>query len=113
MAKSKARRKVDLTVAQKITSVASLAMPEPLQRVLRNRIAALLFLLMVPVFLATGLATVSWENGMPKFSINKEKTEKAKEMAVQKIHEFRDEQFGSQPDAGPISSLRDRFDSHR
>lgn len=113
MAKSKAKRKAELTVPQKITSVASLAMPAPLQRVLQNRIAAFLFLLLVPVLLATGLATVSWENGMPKFSINKEKTEKAKEMAVQKIHEFRDEKFGSQPDAGPISSLRDRFDLNR
>jgi hypothetical protein len=67
----------------------------------------------VPVLLTTGLATVTWENGMPKFSINKEKAEKAKEMTVQKIHDFRDEKLGSQPDAGPISSLRDRFDSHR
>jgi hypothetical protein len=110
---AKAKRKVDQTLPQKIVSVVTVAMPAPLQKVLSNRIVAFLFVLLVPLLMATGLATITWENGVPKFSINKEKAEKAKEMTVQKIHEFRDEELRSSPDAGPLSSLRDRFDSHR
>lgn len=110
---ARAKKKAKLTVPQRIVSVAAVALPAPIQKVLSHRIVAFLFVLLVPLLLVTGLATVTWENGMPKFSINKEKAEKAKEMTAQKIQQFRDEKLGPSPDAGPLSSLRDRFDSRR
>ncbi len=110
---ARAKKKVKLTVPQKIVSTATLAMPAPVQNLLSNRIVAFLVVLLVPLMLATGVATISWENGSPKFSISQEKAEKVKDMTVQKIHEVRKEKPGSSPDTGPLTSLRDRIDSHR
>jgi hypothetical protein len=110
---ARAKKKPELTIPQKIVNVATVAMPAPLQKILRNRIVSFFFVLLAPLLLATGLATVTWEDGMPKFSVNKEKAAKAKEMTIQKIHEFRDEKLGSTLDARPLSSQLDRFNSQR
>lgn len=110
---ARAKKKPQLTIAQKFVKVVTFALPTPIQKVLSNRIVAFLFVLLLPFLLATGLASITWEDGMPKFSINKEKAEKAKEMTVQRIHEFRDEKLGTSTEPGPLSSLRDRFNSHR
>jgi hypothetical protein len=96
--------------------------------------------------LATGIVTITWENGRPRFAVNQEKVKVVEEKAVDKIQELRTENNGSSLNAagaiqalsgqsntptgfgsewgksqgvvgtektGPLSSLRQHFDSRR
>ena len=81
-------------------------MPAPLQKMLSGRIVAGLIVLSIPLLLATGLVTVTWENGRPRFAVNHEKVKVVEEKAAEKIQELRAENNGSGLNAaGAIQAL--------
>jgi len=87
------------SVSQTVVGVATSGMPAPVQKLLGNRVIALLIVLSIPVMWATGLVTVEWENGQPKLTINQQKAAAAKEKAAAKLHDIREERNGVSSEA--------------
>jgi hypothetical protein len=85
---AKARTK-KTTVSQKLVGVGTIGMPKPVRNVLRTRIVASLIVLVVPILWATGLVSVSWNHGIPKLSINQQKTSQIKQDASDRFQELR------------------------
>jgi hypothetical protein len=67
------RRSHKETYAQKVVGLATstLPLPAPVQKVAKSRWGSRLLLVLVPVLIATGVITVSWNGGLPSFSVNK------------------------------------------
>lgn len=76
MAKSKSKSKKKssrTTYSQQIVGLATMGMPAPVQKVASSKWGSKLLLLLIPVLIATGVLTVSFNGGLPSFSINKER----------------------------------------
>jgi len=61
------------TYAQKVVGIAAMGMPAPVQTVAKSRWGSRLLLVIVPILIATGVLTVSWNGGIPMFSVNKQR----------------------------------------
>ena len=83
MARSKKRSKK--TVSQNIVGVATVGLPSPAKKFLGGRMMALLIVVLVPVLLATGIVSVSWENGRPRVSFNRERAAEAKQAVAEEV----------------------------
>ena len=61
------------TYSQKVVGLATstLPLPAPVQKVAKSRWGSRLLIVLVPVLIATGVITVSWNGGLPSFTINK------------------------------------------
>jgi len=88
------RSKSKKTVSQKVVGVATSSLPAPLQRAAGTRIGSMLLILLAPVLVATGIVTVTWEGGRPRFSLNRERAAEVEREAVDKLEELREEQPG-------------------
>jgi hypothetical protein len=70
MARRKSRKE---TYAQKVVGIAAIGLPAPVQSVAKSRWGSRLLLILVPILIATGVLTVSWNGGIPSFSVNKQR----------------------------------------
>ena len=61
------------TYAQKVVGIAAMGMPAPVQTVAKSRWGSRLLLVIVPILIATGVLTASWNGGIPMFSVNKQR----------------------------------------
>ncbi len=78
-------------LSQQVVGVATTGMPAPIRKFLGARITALLIVLITPVLFATGVVSLEWQNGRPKFAFNKQRAEEVKEETAHKIKDLRDE----------------------
>jgi len=61
------------TYAQKAAGLATMGLPSPVQKFFTTRLGALLFVVAVPALLATGVITVTFNNGVPSVQFNQQR----------------------------------------
>ena len=59
------------TIAQRAVGLASPVLPAPVAKVVGTRWGSRLFILLVPFLLATGVLTISWNNGIPSVNFDR------------------------------------------
>jgi hypothetical protein len=59
------------TYAQRAVGLASPVLPAPVAKVVGTRWGSRLFVLLVPFLLATGVLTISWNNGIPSVNFDR------------------------------------------
>ena len=59
------------TVAQRAVGLATPVLPAPVAKVVGTRWGSRLFILLVPFLLATGVLTISWNNGIPTVNFDR------------------------------------------
>ena len=59
------------TFAQRAVGLASPVLPAPVAKVVGTRWGSRLFVLLVPFLLATGVLTISWNNGIPSVNFDR------------------------------------------
>ena len=59
------------TMAQRAVGLAAVAMPAPVAKVAGTRWGSRLFILLLPILFATGVLTISWNNGMPTVNFDR------------------------------------------
>ena len=59
------------TMAQRAVGLASPVLPAPVAKVIGTRWGSRLFILLVPFLLATGVLTISWNNGIPSVNFDR------------------------------------------
>lgn len=59
------------TMTQQALGLAAPVLPAPLAKVVGTRWGSRLFILLLPVLLATGILTVSWHNGIPSVNFDR------------------------------------------
>lgn len=100
------------TVSQKVVAVAAAGLPAPVQGVASSRVGSLLLILAVPLLVATGLLTVTWEDGRPKLKLNRERAAEIEHEAVEKIEEFGEDRH--RPDLQErMAELKEAITPHR
>ena len=87
MARSR-RRTSRRTVSQRAAGLIALALPAPVQRIADTRIGSLLMLLGFPIMILFGLLNVTWVDGFPTFSLNRNKAAELRKAASQKINDL-------------------------
>lgn len=71
--KAKSRKSGRTTYTQQIAGLATMGLPAPVQKVASSRWGSKLLLLLVPILIATGVLTVSFNGGFPSFSFNQQR----------------------------------------
>jgi hypothetical protein len=71
--KSKSRKSSRTTYTQQIAGLATMGMPAPVQKVASSKWGSKLLLLLVPILIATGVITVSFNGGLPSVSFNQQR----------------------------------------
>ncbi|HUP81740.1 MAG TPA: hypothetical protein VM260_24525 [Pirellula sp.] len=87
MARSR-RRTSRRTIPQRAANLIALALPAPVQRVADTRIGSLLMLVGFPVMILFGLLNLTWVNGLPTFTFNRNKAAELRNVASQQINEL-------------------------
>ncbi len=87
MARSR-RRTSRRTVSQRAAGLIALALPAPVQRIADTRIGSLLMLVGFPVMILFGLLNVTWVDGFPTFSLNRNKAIELGNVAREKINDL-------------------------
>ena len=87
MARSR-RRTSRRTTSQRAANLIALALPAPVQRIADTRIGSLLMLVGFPVMIVFGLLNVTWVNGFPTFTFNRNKAAELRNAASQQINEL-------------------------
>ena len=59
------------TMAQRALGLAAPVMPAPVAKVVGTRWGSRLFILMLPFLFATGILTISWNNGIPTVNFDR------------------------------------------
>ena len=92
MARHKSKKK---TYSQQVAGLATMGMPSPVQKVASSRWGSRL-LLLVPILLATGVITISFNGGMPSVFVNKDRAaavgQELKQNAVRAAETIRQEE---------------------
>jgi len=70
-----ARRRKKVSTSQRIASLATIGMPQPLRTVFGTRMGSFLLVLLLPALLITGVLTVEWEGGRPRFRFHRERAQ--------------------------------------
>lgn len=108
-----AAKKQKKTIAQQAVSLASPVLPAPVAKVAGTRWGSLLFVLLVPFLFATGVLTISWNNGIPTVNFDRARAlivgqkvgERVQQEAVRVAQDVRERQAMSGPQsAGPQQS---------
>jgi len=94
------------SMAQQAVSLVAPVMPAPVASVASTRFGSWLFVLLVPFLLATGVLTISWNNGMPSVNfdrarawiVGREVEQRFEQEAVRAV-----QQYGGQPAAAAES----------
>ena len=87
MARSR-RRTSGRTASQRAAGLLALALPAPVQRVADTRLGSLIMLVGVPAMIVFGLLNVTWVDGFPSFSLNRNRAAELREAASQQINNF-------------------------
>lgn len=66
-------RKKKKTLAQSVTGMATSWMPKPVADFFATPFGAMVFMVVAPFLLATGVITVTWSNGLPSISFNRDR----------------------------------------
>ena len=90
MARSR-RRTVRRTTTQRAAGLIALALPAPVQRVADTRLGSLLMLVGVPVAILFGLLNITWVDGFPSFTFNRNKAAELRNVASQHINNLENE----------------------
>jgi len=100
------------TIAQQAVSLASPVLPAPVAKVAGTRWGSRLFILIVPILFATGVLTISWNNGIPSVNIDRARAwilgqqvgQRVQQEAVRVAQDVRERQAMSGPQSlGPQS----------
>lgn len=59
------------TMSQRAVGLAAVAMPAPVAKVAGTRWGSRLFILLLPILFATGVLTISWNNGIPSVNFDR------------------------------------------
>ncbi len=87
MARSR-RRTSRRTTSQRAAGLIALALPAPVQRFADTRIGSLLMLLGFPIMILFGLLNVTWVDGFPTFSLNRNKAAELRKAASEKFNDL-------------------------
>jgi hypothetical protein len=72
------------TVPQQIMGLATSGMPEPIRRVVTARwVSLLIVVVVVPILIATGVVSLSWNDNRPGFTVNEHRAEQVEHEAEQ------------------------------
>ena len=82
------KRKVSST--QRIAGLVTLVAPAPVRRIATSRMGSLAIVFGLPLLLLTGIMSVRWENGQPRFSFNRQRAEEVGRSAVDKVEGLRE-----------------------
>ena len=93
------------TMAQQAVGLAAPMLPAPVAKVAGTRWGSRLLILLLPFLLATGVLTISWNNGIPTVSFDRAKallvgqkvSERVQQEAVRVAQEVRERQAMSGP----------------
>ncbi len=85
MARSR-RRTSRRTTTQRAAGLIALALPAPVQRVADTRIGSLIMLVGVPAMIVFGLLNVTWVDGFPTFTFNRNKAAELRSVASQQLN---------------------------
>lgn len=64
-----------MSYTQRIAQVATVGMPAPVQQVATSKLGSRLFLLLIPILIATGVITVSFSGGIPSVTFNRDRAQ--------------------------------------
>ncbi len=73
---------------QRAAGLVALALPAPVQRIADTRIGSMLMLVGFPVMILFGLLNVTWVDGFPTFSLNRNKAVELGNVAREKINDL-------------------------
>jgi hypothetical protein len=105
-----ATKKQKKTIAQQAVSLASPVLPAPVAKVVGTRWGSMLFVLLVPFLFATGVLTISWNNGIPTVNFDRARAmivgqdvgERVQQEAVRVAQDVRERQAAAgMQSAGP------------
>ncbi len=85
MARSR-RRTSRRTTSQRAAGLIALALPAPVQRVADTRLGSLIMLVGVPTMIVFGLLNVTWVDGFPTFTFNRNKATELRNAASQQLN---------------------------
>jgi hypothetical protein len=85
MARSR-RRTSRRTTSQRAAGLIALALPAPIQRVADTRFGSILMLVGVPAMIVFGLLNVTWQDGFPTFSLNRNKAAELQKVAQDRLN---------------------------
>jgi hypothetical protein len=88
------------SVAERALGLAAPVMPAPVAQVMRTRWGSRLCLLLLPILFATGVLTISWNNGIPTVNFDRAKAlilgqqvgKQVEQEAVRVAQDWRDQQ---------------------
>jgi hypothetical protein len=80
-------RRRSYTASQRLVSLATVGMPQPVRTVLGFRLISTLLVLLVPLLLLTGIMTIQWQNGAPHFSVNRERAQEVRKNAIETVRQ--------------------------
>lgn len=69
------RRAKGTSYTQRIAQMATIGMPAPVQKVATSKLGSRLFLLLIPILIATGVISVSFSGGLPTITFNRERAQ--------------------------------------
>lgn len=75
------------TASQRLVSLATIGMPQPVRTVLGFRLISKLLVFLIPLALVTGIMTIRWEDGAPQFSVNAERARQLRQEALDKVRQ--------------------------
>jgi hypothetical protein len=96
------------TMSQQAAGLAATVMPAPVAKVLGTRWGSRLFILLLPFLLATGVLTISWNNGIPTVNfdrarawfVGQEVGQKVQQEAVRLTQDLREQQSAAATQQG-------------
>ncbi len=59
--------------AQQTAGLATILLPAPLQKLATTKLGALIFVVVGPFLILTGVVTITWNNGIPGVSFNQQR----------------------------------------
>jgi len=60
---------------QRIAQLATVGMPAPVQKVATSKLGSRIFLLVIPILIATGVISVSFSGGIPTVTFNRDRAQ--------------------------------------
>ena len=87
MARSR-RRTSRRTTSQRAAGLIAMALPAPIQRVANTRVGSILLLVAVPAMIVFGLLNVTWQDGFPSFSLNRNRAAELRRAAQERLNDL-------------------------
>jgi hypothetical protein len=67
------KKKSKTSMSQQIVGIATMGLPAPVQKVAASKWGSKLLLILVPVLVASGIITISFNGGLPTVNVNHER----------------------------------------